>query len=327
MTLYVKTVNFTDLNDRLTKTAKSVKLSIMKTEMQVSEKAFHLSKSPLPEIKPDLKEFLSPSNELKFVWLGHSTLLLNLDGKILLVDPVFSEFASPLDIFFKKFQTQSLSLEELPAIDAIIISHDDYDHLDKSTIAHFRNQSTGFIVPKGVAGTLHNWGIPHSRICELELNESVTHNGITFTTAPVKQSSNSGLFGCQKTMFVSWIIQGMTQKIFYSCDSGYGDHFKDIGDTHGPFDVTFIENGQYDDSWRDLHMRPIETIQAHLDLNGNLLVPIHWGVVDLANHHLNDSIIETETIAMNWEIPVHVPKTGEINTLDRLFNTLNYHSR
>jgi len=135
------------------------------------------------------------------------------------------------------------------------------------------------------------------------------------------------------------------EKIFYSGDSGFGDHFKQIGEEHGPFDVTFIENGQYNESWRDVHMFPEETIQAHLDLNGNLLVPVHWGMFDLALHHWNDPVKETYAIARNWEIPFYVPRLGqivntahelkplpwweeqEIEVLDGLFNVMNYQSR
>lgn len=276
------------------------------------EKASRSPKTPLPEMKPDLQEFLKPSDTLKFVWFGHSTLLLNLDGQIILIDPVFSDYAFSMDVLIKRFQAPVLKLEELLPIDVIVISHDHYDHLDKKTILHFKDSATKFIVPRGVGNHLTGWGIPEARIVELNLNDSTLHNGLTFTATPAQHFSGRGIFDRNKTLWSSWVIQGRDQKIFYSGDSGYGDHFRKIGDEHGPFDVTFIENGQYNENWPDVHMHPEETIQAHLDLNGQLLVPVHWGMFDLALHHWNEPVTRTHKMAKDWEIPFFSPKLGQI---------------
>jgi L-ascorbate metabolism protein UlaG (beta-lactamase superfamily) len=275
-------------------------------------KAARAPKSKLPEVKPDIAEFMKPSSNVKFIWFGHSTVMLNIDGKIILLDPVFSDYAFSLDIFVKRFQAPVLKLEELPPIDVIVISHDHYDHLDKKTILHFKDKATGFILPQGVGEHLRDWGIPASRMVELKWNESTTHNGLTFTATPAQHFSGRGLFDHNKTVFASWVIKGQEQKIFFSGDSGYSDHFKQIGKDHGPFDVTFIENGQYDKRWAYVHMQPEETMQAHLDLNGKLFVPIHWGMFDLALHYWSEPVVRTHKLASDWDIDFMAPKLGQI---------------
>lgn len=269
-------------------------------------------KSKLPEVKPDIAEFLKQSPHLKFIWFGHSTLLLNLDGKIVLIDPVFGGHASPFSFMIKRFQAPVLKLEELPHVDVIVISHDHYDHLDKSTIEYFSDKSTGFIVPLGVGRDLEDWGVKASRIVELNWGQNVSHNGITFTATPARHFSGRGLFNRNKTLWASWVIKGKTESVFFSGDSGYGNHFKEIGLRYGPFDVTFIENGQYNERWPDVHMQPEETLQAHLDLNGKLFVPIHWGMFDLAPHNWSEPVERSYKMATAWDIPFLVPKLGQV---------------
>lgn len=276
------------------------------------DKASRAPKGRIPEVKPNMAEFLKPSSNVKFMWFGHSTLLLNLDGKILLIDPVFSDYAFSIDMFVKRFQSPVLTPAELPHIDAVVISHDHYDHLDQKTIEFFKDKSTGFIVPIGVGDNLRDWGISPSRIVELNWGGTVTHNGLTFTAAPAQHFSGRGLFDRNKTLWASWVIQGREERIFYSGDTGYGDHFKEIGKRYGPFDVTFIENGQYNEKWPDVHMQPEESIQAHLDLNGKLFVPVHWGMFDLSLHKWNEPVERSYKIATAWDIPIYVPKLGEI---------------
>jgi L-ascorbate metabolism protein UlaG (beta-lactamase superfamily) len=276
------------------------------------EKSNRAPQGRMPEMKPDMNAFLKPSSSMKFVWFGHSTLLLNLDGKVLLIDPVFSNTASPFSFMIKRFQRPVLNLSQLPHIDAIVISHDHYDHLDKESILHFKNKTTQFILPKGVGEHLRDWGIPSSRIVELSWGEKVNHHGLQFTAASAQHFSGRGLFDKNETLWASWIIQGATEKIYYSGDSGYGDHFKQIGLDHGPFDVTFIENGQYNERWPDVHMQPEESLQAHLDLNGKLFVPVHWGMFDLAFHNWNEPVIRTHKLATDWEIPFLSPILGQV---------------
>lgn len=272
----------------------------------------------LEEHKTDLAEFLKPSDRAKFIWLGHSTLLLNLDSKILLIDPVFSDYAFSMDIFVKRFQAPAIKLEELPPIDAIVISHNHYDHLDKKTIQFFKDKKTRFILPLKVGNDLLDWGIPKDRFVELDWEESITEFGIKFTAAPAQHFSGRGLFDRNKSLWVSWIIENKLDKLFYSGDSGYSTHFKHIGDKYGPFDVTFIENGQYNEKWADVHMLPEESIQAHIDLRGQHFVPVHWGMFNLALHSWVEPVERTYKLAQEKNLSYISPMLGEITNLETI---------
>lgn len=289
-------------------------LGIMKTMLLDKDTRSPVQK--LEEQKPDMEKFLSPADHSKFIWLGHSTLLLNLDGKILLIDPVFSDYAFSLDIFVKRFQAPAITLEELPPIDAIVISHNHYDHLDKKTIQFFKDKKTRFILPLNVGEDLIGWGIPKDRFVELDWDESVTEFGIKFTAAPAQHFSGRGLFDKNKSLWCSWVIETKNDKLFYSGDSGYSNHFKLIGEKYGPFDVTFIENGQYNERWADIHMLPDETIQAHIDLKGKYFVPVHWGMFNLSLHHWSEPVERTYKIAQEKNVNYLSPKLGEVINLE-----------
>ncbi len=265
----------------------------------------------LPEVKPDLVEFLKPSQKLKFIWLGHSTLLLNLEGQTILIDPVFFN-ASPVSFLVKRFQDPVIKLEELPPIDVIVISHDHYDHLDKQTIRFFQKKSTVFFVPTGVGGHLKEWGIDSKRITELTWGKSGIHQDIIYRATPAQHFSGRGLFDRNTTLWASWILESKTEKIFYSGDSGYGPHFKEIGNEYGPFDYAFMENGQYNERWPDVHMQPEESLQALLDVNAHTVIPVHWGMFDLSLHHWTEPITRTHAIAKAWDIPIITPRLGEV---------------
>lgn len=267
--------------------------------------------SRLPEVRPHLPDFLSASEAFKFIWFGYSTMLFNLNDHIILVDPVFHH-ASPMKFMVKRFQEPVLKLKELPQIDTILISHDHYDHLDRHTIEHFKSHDMAFIVPKGVAKHLRAWGVSRNKITELSWHESVSYKGTKFTAAPAQHFSGRSLFDRNQTLWVSWILEGKSEKIYYSGDSGYGPHFKEIGDQYGPFHYAFIENGQYNFRWPDVHMHPEETLQAHLDLNAETFIPVHWGMFDLSLHHWTEPVARTHHIARSWEIPMLTPKLGEI---------------
>lgn len=264
----------------------------------------------LPEVKPNFLKFLEKSEHMKFIWFGHSTLLLNIDDQIVLVDPVFYN-AAPVSFMVKRFQAPVVPVSDLPFVDTIVISHDHYDHLDKKTVAFYKDKETRFLVPTGVGQHLKDWGIPGSRITELSWHESATIKDVTFRATPAQHFSGRGLFDRNETLWASWIIEGKSDKIYYSGDSGYGPHFKEIGDKYGPFDYAFMENGQYNVRWPDVHMQPEETIQALVDLNAETLIPVHWGMFDLSLHHWTEPVVRTYTIAKNWDIPIITPRLGE----------------
>lgn len=276
------------------------------------------SRSPqvkMPEVKPDLNTFLEFSPDLKFIWFGHSTFLLSLGGQRILVDPVFHS-ASPFSFMVKRFQAPVLKLNELPVVDIILISHDHYDHLDKKTVKFFRKKKAHFIVPTGVSKHLRKWGIPLERITEVAWDESFDKNGLTFTAAPAQHFSGRTPFDRNETLWAAWIVQSQNQKIYYSGDSGYGPHFKQTGEKHGPFDYAFIENGQYNVRWPDVHMQPEESLQALIDLEAHTMIPVHWGMFDLSLHHWSEPIIRTHKIAKAWGLSLITPRLGEVVTRD-----------
>lgn len=278
-------------------------------------------KEKLPEVRPNLDKFLAQEDSLKFIWFGHSTILLNLDGKNILIDPIFSEAASPFSFVVKRFQPPVLSLEELPEIDFIVISHDHYDHLDKKTIKYFSSKKTQYLVPLKVSKHLKDWGVKPELITELNWHESTQKDGITFIATPAQHFSGRTLFDANSTLWASWVIQGSKEKIYFSGDTGYSEHFKEIGEKYGPFNYAFIENGQYNERWPYSHLHPEETIQAMKEINAQNLVPIHWGMFTLSLHPWNEPIERTYELAQNEKIKIITPRLGEMvhSSVDQQF--------
>lgn len=270
----------------------------------------------LPEIKPDIQDFLKPSEDIKVIWFGHSTFLLNLAGKIILVDPVFSDSASPFSFMIKRFQKPVLELSELPEIDHIVISHDHYDHLDMESVKFFENKAVSFIVPLGVSSHLIGWGINKDRITELDWWENKKFDGIEFIAAPAQHFSGRNGIHENSTLWASWIIQNEKHKIYFSGDSGYDTHFKEIGEKLGPFDIAFIENGQYNEKWHAVHMLPEESVKAYFDLRAKRYFPVHWGMFVLSFHPWYEPIVKISQAAKKDGINLISPKLGEAITIN-----------
>jgi L-ascorbate metabolism protein UlaG (beta-lactamase superfamily) len=267
---------------------------------------------PLPNVKVDLAEFLAPSEGFKFVWLGHSSLMLNFKGKIILIDPVLAKNASPLSFMIKRFQDAPISLEELPPIDYIIISHDHYDHLDMDLVHYMKNKPTKFITSLGVGSHLNFWGIDKDKISELDWWQSIELDGLQLTATPAQHSSGRSFSKTNQTLWSSWVIKSQQFNLFYSADSGYDTHFQQIGDQYGPFDLAFIENGQYNTKWHEMHLLPEETIKAFQELKAKSMLPIHWGTFNLAWHRWYDPINEISKNSLTNNIELLTPLMGEI---------------
>lgn len=267
---------------------------------------------PLPSSHPNLENFLKPDHSLKVIWLGHSSLLMNLNGKILLVDPIFSGSASPYSFIISRFQPSALKLEELPPIDFVVISHDHYDHLDMSVAKFFKDKPVRYIVPLGVGEHLKYWGLPEDKITELDWWKSTQFGDIEFTAAPAQHFSGRGINDANKTLWASWVIKNEKTKIYFSGDSGYDTHFKEIGQRLGPFDIAFVENGQYNPKWHEVHLLPDETVKAFKDLNAKFLFPIHWGMFKLAYHPWYEPIVQTYASAHAEHIQLIAPEIGQI---------------
>ncbi|MGG4467626.1 MBL fold metallo-hydrolase [Paenibacillus alvei] len=211
-----------------------------------------------------LKSTLNNTSKPSVTWLGHSTSIIQLDGRLLLLDPIFDAYSSPFRIGGKRYSEQlPIEIQNLPKIDAVQISHDHYDHLDSKSIKKLSSKVEVFLVPLGVGSHLQRWGIECERIIELDWWEEVAFFGLKFRCTLAKHSSGRGIFNHNTTLWCSWVIEGKSTKVFFSGDSGYGPHFKEISGKYGPFDLTLLEAGQYDNNgWWPLHMLPEETIQA-----------------------------------------------------------------
>lgn len=273
----------------------------------------------MPEVKPNIAEFLKPSSDLKSIWFGHSTFLLNMDGKIVLVDPVFSGSASPVSFAVKRFQAPVLKMSELPEIDFVLISHDHYDHLDMESIKFFEKAETKFITPLGVGTHIEGWGIDRKRIIEKDWWEVEEFEGVKFIATPAQHFSGRGIFDRNKTLWASWVLQSKNHNIYFSGDSGYDVHFKDIGDKYGPFDVAFLESGQYNKKWEEVHMLPDQALQAYEDLGAKKYFPVHWGMFVLAEHTWYDPIEQLFNLSKGKKVDLVVPKIGQIVNFSEQF--------
>lgn len=240
----------------------------------------------IPVIEITKKQLLDlPVNETHFFKLGHSSVLLWIEGSFWLFDPVFSERASPFSFMGpKRFHKTPITIEELPPIKGVILSHNHYDHLDKATIEKLKSKVEKFYTPLGLGADLVKWGVFIEKVRELDWHESVRVGEIEVRATPSQHFSGRSLSDRNETLWASWVVKSPRHAIYFSGDSGYFSRFKDIGQKYGPFDVSFIETGAYNKLWSDIHMDPKDSVQAFLDLRGGILVPIHNSTFDLALH-------------------------------------------
>ncbi|WP_374120730.1 MBL fold metallo-hydrolase [Streptomyces sp. AN091965] len=257
-----------------------------------------------------------PASGLRLTWMGHSSVLVEIDGRRLLFDPVWGERCSPFAFAGpKRLHPAPLPLAALGPVDAVVISHDHYDHLDLPSIKALAGTDTVFAVPLGVGAHLEHWGVPADRLRELDWHESTAVGGLTLTATPARHFCGRGLRNQQHTLWASWSVAGPEHRVFHSGDTGYFPGFADIGAAHGPFDATMIQIGAYSEFWPDIHMRPEEGVRAHLDLQGGrphgVLLPIHWGTFNLAPHAWSEPGEGTLAAARAAGAPVALPIPGE----------------
>jgi L-ascorbate metabolism protein UlaG (beta-lactamase superfamily) len=253
--------------------------------------------------------FSGRGDRLKAVWLGHSSFIIEIDGLRIMLDPVLYNNVSP--VFFysvKRFQKASpISAEDLPWMDAVVISHDHFDHLQKKTIKNIHHKVNRFIIPTGIDKYLKKWGVPTEKITVLDWSESTTIGQVSITALPAQHFSGRGFFRGNKTLWASFALAGPHHKLYYSGDTGYHTFFKRIGEAHGPFDLVILDTGQYGKYWPRVHMFPHESVQAHLDLKGKAYLPVHWGSFNLSTHNWYDpiegAVAEAEKIGVEIAIP------------------------
>jgi len=268
--------------------------------------------APLPVVhvsRAALRE--PPASGLRVTWLGHSTTLIELDGKRFLTDPSWSERSSPLPWAGPKhWYGPPIALADLPPIDAVLISHDHYDHLDYETMVAMKDWDTRFVVPLGIGAHLVYWGIPESHIAELDWWESTKIGDVSVVCTPARHQSGR-LVPQGRTLWGSYALLGPAHRAYFSGDTGLFPGMTEIGTRYGPFDVTLIEVGQYHRTWPDWHIGPEQAVTAHRMLRGRLLFPIHWGQLTLAFHGWTEPIERVLAAASKAGVAVVAPKPGQ----------------
>jgi L-ascorbate metabolism protein UlaG (beta-lactamase superfamily) len=268
---------------------------------------------PIPLIRPSREELELPSSSgLKVTWLGHATVLVDVDGTRVLTDPVWGERVSPLArIGPKRFFPPPVALDDLPLLDAVVVSHDHYDHLDMAAAIALSRRGTPFFVPLGVGAHLEHWGVPPAQIVELDWDESRRIGGVTLTLTPARHFSGRRLTDRDVTLWGSWVITGPTHRVYYSGDTGDFEGFRVIGAAHGPFDLTLMSLASYGPTWPDVHMTPEELVRAHVALRGEALLPVHWATFNLAFHDWNEPAHRAAAAARERGVRLLLPRPGE----------------
>ncbi|WP_273568321.1 MBL fold metallo-hydrolase [Maribacter halichondriae] len=303
-----------------------VKMNMGFNDMMKSLKGFF---GPQPNSMPgknvtvqsiDSLEIVHYRGATRLIWFGHSAFLLQIEGKQILIDPMFGAVPAPASFLGSRRFSANLPIEveKLPKIDAVILSHDHYDHLDYGSIQLLKDKVGMFYVPLGVGSHLEEWGIESNRIVELDWWQEIDFEGLNLKCAPAQHFSGRGLADRGKTLWSSWVIQSRNENIFFSGDSGYGPHFKEIGEKYGPFDFAMMECGQYNELWKEIHMMPEETAQAGIDVRAETIMPIHWGAFKLAMHPWTEPVERLSKKAKALQIHMIAPRIGESIVLGKV---------
>ncbi len=268
---------------------------------------------PVP-LHADAKTTLAkaPASELRLTWLGHSTVLIELDGHRLLTDPHFSDRASPSTwVGPQRFHPPPLALDDVPELDAVLISHDHYDHLDMASVKALAKKTRRFLVSLGVGAHLEAWGIDPAQIVELEWWEQVSLGTGLLVAATPAQHFSGRLFAQDRTLWSSWTVVGPKHRVHFSGDTGLSTHFEAIAKRYGPIDVAMLEIGQYDERWGDIHLGPAGALEAHRMLEAAVLLPIHWGTFELGLHSWSGPAEALFEGAAKQGVALLAPKPGE----------------
>ena len=274
--------------------------------------------APLPVVERAGAELQAlPESGLRVTWLGHSTLLVELDGARVLVDPVWGERVSPWTrVGPARFHVPPLPLDALPPLDAVVISHDHYDHLDLPTVRALADRPLRWLVPLGIGAHLEHWGVPRERITELDWWDEVMLGDVRITATPARHFSGRWLTRMRSTLWAGWALRGPEHAVFYSGDTALFPELADIGERLGPFDLTMLDSGAYDGTWTDVHLGPEQVVVAHRMVRGRVLLPVHWGTFDLGNHAWTEPVERVRRAAARWDIDVRTPRPGESVELD-----------
>lgn len=255
-----------------------------------------------------------PDTSIATAWFGHSTVLIKMDGVTFLCDPVFGERASTFSFMGpKRFNYQQhMTVDMLPKVDVVLLSHDHYDHLDYVTVLALKEKVQRWVMPLGTGAHLEHWGVPGGRITEHDWWEGVEVEGVQLTLAPSRHFTGRGMTNRFSTLWGSWVIEGRTKKVYFGADSGYSPTFKEVGERFGSFDLALLECGAYNERWAEIHMMPEETAQAALDVKAKVLMPLHWGKFSLAMHGWKEPVERLLAEAEKLDVPVLTPRIGRI---------------
>ena len=268
---------------------------------------------PVPTVRGGHERFTTPPpTGLRVTWLGHSTLLVEVDGYRILTDPVWGERASPLSVVGpKRWYAPLLPLNEFPKVDAVVISHDHYDHLDEPTFSALKDWDTTFIVPLGVGAHLLYWGVPAARIIELDWWERTKVRELEIVATPARHASGRTVIDTNATLWASYAFLGPKHRVWFSGDTGLFPALRDIGERLGPFDLTMIESGAYGNAWPDWHLGPEQAVTAHQMVRGRVMLPVHWGLFNLAFHGWTEPAERVLVAARRVGVTAVIPKPGQ----------------
>ncbi len=271
-------------------------------------------RGPLSSVNPLSGWARTPETGLRATWLGHSTVLFEIDGARVLTDPVWGERASPVTFAGpKRFQPVPISVSELPELDAVIVSHDHYDHLDYPTILELAKREVPFFTSLGVGAHLQAWGVPAERITELDWWEQaqVPGTAVSLSAAPSQHFSGRGLGGRNATLWSSFVVRGPKHTVFFSGDTGLTQEYAAIREHFGRFDLVLLEVGAFHEAWGDIHLGPEHALEALALLGGGKLLPVHWGTFNLALHAWDEPAETLLRLAPKLGAQLVMPRLGE----------------
>ncbi len=268
---------------------------------------------PLPVLRPHDTWLRPVDSGLRVTWLGHSTVLLEIDGYRVLTDPVFGERASPLRFAGpRRFHPVPAGLDELPPLDVVLLSHDHYDHLCRSTMQSLARGTVPIVTSLGVGARLEGMGVAPERIHELDWHEHVDIAGVRLTATPCQHFSGRSTTDRNKTLWSSWVIESERRRVFFSGDTGLTEEYRATASKHGPFELVMLEVGAFHESWGDIHLGPKHALEAFEMLGGGTLLPVHWGTFNLALHAWDEPAETLLQLATEQQVRVLTPKLGEV---------------